>query len=66
MIIYISVDPQHFTRDKMVSVARHVNHDFPDEKRLSVTIFDDEETARKAIGAGPQYELFQEAKRGYY
>lgn len=65
-IIYISVDPQHFTRDKMVSVARQLNHDFPDEKRLSVTIFDNEESARKAISIGNQHELFEEAKRGYY
>src|SRR5688500_14274732 len=48
LYLYISIEPQYFVRDKMVSLACQLNQDFKQEPRLLAIILDDEGTARNS------------------
>lgn len=66
LYLFISVEPQNFTRAKMVTLAHQLKQDFPDEPRLLAIILDDENVARNSAGVANELELFQVAERGAY
>jgi hypothetical protein len=65
-IIWISIEPEDFTRDKMLLLARLINNDFPDEPRIYAVIFDSEITARNYNPAGGSYYVSKKLERGEY
>lgn len=65
-IILISIEPENFTRDKMLLLARQLNRDFPDEPRLYAVIFDSEIAARNYDPAGGSYSFSKKLERGEY
>ncbi len=62
----ISVGPQDFIRDRMISLARQLNRDYVDEPRLSAVIFDSERAARNYNPIGAGYEFYKKLERGAY
>lgn len=65
-VVTVSVDPRHFVRDDMRTLARQLNKDFCHEPRLSVMILDDEMVARNTSPLGGGYGLFKLRWRGTY
>lgn len=64
--LYVFVEPQHFVREKMMALARRLNHDFPDRQRVMAFILDDEHTARHFNPVAGEDEIFWKACRGEY
>jgi hypothetical protein len=65
-ILWISIDPDNFTRDKMSALARQLNKDFPDEPRMYAVIFDSEDSERHYNPAGGSYYVSKRLERGEY
>ena len=66
LYLFISIAPEDFSRERMTQLARQLNHDYPDEKKLDASIFDSETTALNVLPAGHEYTLFKKAERGLY
>ncbi len=66
LYLLISVAPEDFVRERMAQLARQLNQDYVNERKLIVSIFDNETTARNVIPAGHHYSEFKEAERGVY
>jgi hypothetical protein len=65
-ILWIVVDPESFTRDKMSMLARQLNKDFPDEPRIYAVFFDSEIAARNYDPVGGTYYISKKLERGQY
>lgn len=61
LILDISVEPENFVRDKMVTLSSQLNYDFQNEERIYVVFFDSEIAARNYNPAGGSYSVIQEA-----
>ena len=66
LYLVISVAPEDFVRERMIQLARQLNKDYVNERKLDVSIFDNETTARNVIPAGHHYSDFKAAERGVY
>lgn len=66
LILQISVEPEHFNRDVMVSLAQQLNRDYADEPRLVAIILDDENIARNYGPISNEFTIFKKAERGEY
>jgi hypothetical protein len=64
--LVISIAPDDFTRERMTQLARQLNHDFADQQKVDVSIFDDETVAKNVVPAGSHYVDFKAAERGVY
>lgn len=62
----ISIEPEYFVRDKMVSLARRLNEDFPSEPLIDTVIFDNETAARNYNPVGGSYSISKKLERGEY
>jgi hypothetical protein len=65
-ILWIVIEPESFTRDKMVMLASQLNQDFPDERRIYAVFFDSETAARNYDPAGGSYPISKKLERGQY
>ena len=66
LYLFISIAPEDFSRERLTQLARQLNNDYPNEKKLDASIFDSETTALNVLPAGPEYTLFKKAERGLY
>lgn len=66
LILLISTEPESFTRDKMLVLARQLNKDFPNEQRIYAVIFDSEAAVRNYDPAGGTYSMSKKLERGEY
>lgn len=64
--VYISVEPSHFTRSEMVSLAHRLNDDFCKEQKLYVRILDDYDIAVNYHPVAYERSMFKKAWRGVY
>jgi hypothetical protein len=68
LVVYISVKPQYFNREDMLSFAQQLNRDFCHEQRVSIWIFDAYPSAQ-SFAPHPHsltYDRDMEALRGFY
>ncbi len=68
LVIYISVNPQHFNQADMTLLAQRLNKDFCGEDDLYAVIFDNYASARRFIPHqhSPTYERDWASMRGGY
>ena len=63
--LLISIEPEEFTTNKIVALARQLSKDFCKETRFGVIIFDDYNAARYVTYLSNTREL-EKAQRGFY
>lgn len=63
--LLISIQPDDFTKDKMIALARQLNRQFCKEKRFGVIVFDDYVAARYVTYLSITKDL-EKAQRGFY
>ena len=66
VFLIVSVEPRRFMKEEMLAIARRLNQDYADERRLTAILLDDEDTARNVMPMSTQYSIFQKAGRGVY
>ena len=64
--VYISLEPEHFTRSEMVSLGRVLKNDFCREQKLYIRILDDYRVAANFQPVAYEAPIFKEAWRGVY
>lgn len=64
--LLISIAPEDFVRERMIELARQLNQDFANQKKVDASIFDDETLAKNVVPAGAHYVDFKAAERGVY
>jgi hypothetical protein len=65
LLLAISIDTHHFSRDEMVALAHRIKRDFCRERKLDIAILDSYKAAR-AFAPTIEKEWFQKHWRGDY
>jgi hypothetical protein len=65
MFLVISVEPENFTKDKMIALTRQIKKDYCHETKFMVIFFDDYEAARRVLFLDVTKRL-EVARRGFY
>jgi hypothetical protein len=64
--VVISVEPKHFNRNDMLSLATEINKRYTNEAKLKVALLDDAATARNFVNGRAEYPEFERAQKGIY
>jgi hypothetical protein len=64
--VIISIDPNHFNRADMMSLASEIRKEFIEKDKLKVGILDDANTARLFVTGGLELPDYDKAERGRY
>jgi hypothetical protein len=65
-IVVVSVNPKHFNRSDMISLAAELNNEFANKKKLRIGLLDDADTARLFAQGRASYPTYERAERGRY
>lgn len=65
-IVVVSVNPKHFNRNDMSSLATEFNKQFADKKKLKIGLLEDADIARLFAEGKISYPTYARAERGRY
>jgi len=65
-VVVVSVNPKHFNRNDMTSLASELNNKFADKKKLRIGLLDDADIARLFAQGRASYPTYERAERGRY
>jgi hypothetical protein len=65
-IVIVTVDPAHFNRADMKTLACRLNKKFPQSSRMKAALLDDENVARLFLSGNLEMPEFNKGQRGLY